>query len=73
MLKLLGQKFPQMIVVDDNENLFIYIYSIENLHDKLLDTLLKLLYNTTATIPRGAKYNDNPEALKRRRIEKKNI
>ena len=38
-----------------NFNLKIYI-------TKLLNTPLKLLYNRTTTIPRGANYNDNPEA-----------
>ena len=50
--------------------IFFYIQS-KNSRDKLLNTLLKLLYNNTTTIPRGAKYNDNPEALKRRKIKKK--
>ena len=48
----------------------IYIQS-KNLHDKLLNTLLKLLCNTTTTIPRGAKYNDNPEALKKEKLKRK--
>ena len=33
--------------------------------------VLKLLYNTTTTIPRGAKYYDNPEALKKEKCRKK--
>ena len=54
--------------------LFIYIYiyiQSKNLRYKLLYTLLKLLYNTTTTIPRGAKYNDNPEALKKEKLKRK--
>ena len=43
----------------------MYIFNPKNLCNKLLNTLLKLLYNTTTTIPREAKYNDNPEALKK--------
>ena len=51
---------------------FIYIYiQSKNLRYKLLYTLLKLLYNTTTTIPRGAKYNDNPEALKKEKLKRK--
>ena len=50
--------------------LYIYIQS-KNLRYKLLYTLLKLLYNTTTTIPRGAKYNDNPEALKKEKLKRK--
>ena len=52
--------------------LYIYIYiQSKNLRYKLLYTLLKLLYNTTTTIPRGAKYNDNPEALKKEKLKRK--
>ena len=51
---------------------FFYIYTqSKNLRYKLLYTLLKLLYNTTTTIPRGAKYNDNPEALKKEKLKRK--
>ena len=54
------------------EYLYIYIYiQSKNLRYKLLYTLLKLLYNTTTTIPRGAKYNDNPEALKKEKLKRK--
>ena len=49
------------------EHIFlIYIFSLKNLHDELLNILLKLPYNTTTTISRGAKYSDNPEALKKK-------
>ena len=52
-------------------SIFFFLYTCiqsKNLRYKLLYTLLKLLYNTTTTIPRGAKYNDNPEALKKEKI-----
>ena len=51
--------------------LFFYIFNLKIYMTKLLNTLLKLLYNTTTTIPRGAKYNDNPEALKKEKVERK--
>ena len=51
---------------------FIYVYiQTKNLRYKLLNTLLKLLYNTTMTMPRGAKYYDNPEALKKEKLKRK--
>ena len=50
---------------------YIYIFNLKIYMTKLLNTLLKLLCNTTTTIPRGAKYNDNPEALKKRKVKRK--
>ena len=55
---------------DTNDFVFYMYIQSKNLHDKLLNTL-KLLYNTTTTIPRGAKYNDNPEALKKEKLKRK--
>ena len=40
----------------------IDIFRIKNLRNRLLNTQLNLLYKTTATIPRGEKYYENPEA-----------
>ena len=51
--------------------IYIYIFNLKIYMTKLLNTLLKLLYNTTTTIPRGAKYSDNPEALKKRKVKRK--
>ena len=67
---LFEQNWPIMIYQGNLFFLYIYIQS-KNLHDKLLNTLLKLLYNTTTTIPRGAKYNENPEALKKEKLKRK--
>ena len=65
---ILRQEIPSEI------EFFFFLYTCiqsKNLRYKLLYTLLKLLYNTTTTIPRGAKYNDNPEALKKEKLKRK--
>ena len=55
-----------------DQKFFLYIYiQSKDLRYKLLNTLLKLLYNTTTMIPRGAKYYDNPEALKKEKLKRK--
>ena len=66
---IFGNVDPHSILIHDF--FFIYIFNLKIYMTKLLNTLLKLLYYTTTTIPRGAKYNDRLEALKKEKLKRK--
>ena len=65
-------EIPCGLALRDGSFLYIYIYvKSKNLRYKLLNALLEQLDNNTTMIPRGAKYYDNPEALKKEKFTRK--